>query len=87
MEEGWIAEQVVARGGRWRSMPTSALAFRRTVTEHLFPIPEATFRSEADGFLYTLAPLITPVAFLPQPLSGYRLHGDNLPGQRAWMQP
>ena len=80
VEDGWIAEQVVARGGRWRSMPTSALAFRRTITELLFPIPEETFRSEADGFLYTLAPLLTPVAFLYQPLAGYRLHEANLTG-------
>lgn len=80
VEDGWIAGQVVARGGRWRSMPTSALAFRRTLADHLFPIPEETFRSEADGFLYTLAPLLTPVVFLPRPLAGYRLHGANLTG-------
>jgi glycosyltransferase involved in cell wall biosynthesis len=80
VEDGWIAQQVVARGGRWRSMPTSALGFRRTITDLLFPIPEETFRSEADGFLYTLAPLLTPVTFLYQPLAGYRLHGANLTG-------
>jgi len=79
-EEGWMAETVHARGGRWRSMPASALAFRRTVAERLFPIPESTFRSEADGFLVTLAPLLTEVAFLPEALAGYRLHGANLTG-------
>lgn len=77
-EEGWIAEKVGARGGRWRSMPASALAFRRTVAERLFPVPEATFRSEADGFLVMLAPLLTTVGFLPEVLAGYRLHGANL---------
>ena len=79
-EEGWIAETVRARGGRWRSMPASALAFRRPVAERLFPIPESTFRSEADGFLVMLAPLLTKVAFLPEVLAGYRLHGANLTG-------
>ncbi len=79
-EEGWIAGQVRARGGRWRAMPASALAFRRTVAQRLFPIAESTFRSEADGFLVTLAPLLTEVAFLPEVLAGYRLHGANLTG-------
>ena len=81
-EEGWIAETVHARGGRWRTMPASALAFRRTVAERLFPIPESTFRSEADGFLGMLAVLLTPVAFLPETLASYWLHGANLTGTR-----
>ncbi len=81
-EEGWIAETARARGGRWRTMPASALAFRRTVAERLFPIPESTFRSEADGFLGMLAALLTPVAFLPEALACYRLHGANLTGTR-----
>ena len=81
-EEGWLAETVRARGGRWRNMPASALAFRRTVAERLFPIAESTFRSEADGFLVTLAPLLTKVAFLSETLAGYRLHGANLTGTR-----
>lgn len=79
-EEGWLADAVQARGGRWRSMPASALAFRRAVAERLFPIPEADFRSEADGFLSTLAVLLTEVARLPDVLAGYRLHGANLTG-------
>ena len=61
-------------------MPASALAFRRTVAERLFPIPESTFRSEADGFLGMLGALLTPVAYLPEALAGYRLHGANLTG-------
>ena len=79
-EQGWLAERVHARGGRWRSMPASALAFRRTVAERLFPIPEAAFRSEADGFLALLAVLLTEVAYLPEALARYRLHGANLTG-------
>lgn len=81
-EAGWIAETVRRRGGRWRAAPASALAFRRDVAERLFPIPESAFRSEADGFLATLAPLLTPVAFLPDTLASYRLHGANLTGTR-----
>ena len=79
-EQGWLADRVRARGGRWRSMPASALAFRRTVAERLFPIPEAAFRSEADGFLALLAVLLTEVAYLSEALTRYRLHGANLTG-------
>ncbi len=81
-ETGWLAARVLARGGRWRAMPASALSFRRAVAERLFPIPEPSFRSEADGFLVTLAPLLTPVAYVPEVLAGYRLHGANLTGTR-----
>ena len=81
-QQGWIAEAVRARGGRWRSMPASALCFRRTLADHLFPIPEETFRSEADGFLVALAPLLARVGHLAEPLSTYRLHGANLTGTR-----
>ena len=79
-EHGWLAETVRARGGRWRSMPASALAFRHAVVEQLFPIPEPAFRSEADGFLATLAALLTEVAYVPEALASYRLHGANLTG-------
>ena len=79
-EQGWLAERVRARGGRWRSMPASALAFRRGLAERLFPIPEAAFRSEADGYLALLAVLLTEAAYLPEALARYRLHGANLTG-------
>lgn len=80
VEAGWIAGEVRRRGGRWRNMPASALAFRRAVAECLWPMPEAPLRREADGYLFTLAPLITHVGFIDRALSGYRLHGANLTG-------
>lgn len=79
-EEGWIADRLIRRGGRWRNMPASALCFRREVVELLFPLPAEHLRSMADAYLYMLAPLLTRVAFIEQPLSGYRLHGNNLTG-------
>jgi glycosyltransferase involved in cell wall biosynthesis len=77
-EEGWIADRVVRRGGRWRSMPASALAFHSEVAARLFPMPAASLRSLADAYLYMMAPLLTRVAFITEPLSAYRLHGANL---------
>lgn len=76
-ERGWIAEKVIRRGGRWRFMPASALCLRRDVAAHVFPIPEE-FRSLADLFIYTLAPLLTPVGAAEQTLAYYRIHGANL---------
>jgi len=75
-EDGWIAECVVRRGGRWRYMPSSALALRRDVAQRIFPIP-GTLRVCADAFVFTLAPLLTVVGSIWEPLSQYRVHGAN----------
>ena len=79
-EEGWIADRIVKRGGRWRSMPASALCFRKEVADLLFPLPEEELRSMADAYLYMLAPLLTRVRFINEELAGYRIHGSNLTG-------
>ncbi|MDQ6699210.1 MAG: glycosyltransferase, partial [Acidobacteriota bacterium] len=75
-EAGWIAERVIHRGGRWRYMPTSGLSLRRELAESLLPVPETAKTS--DGFIYTLAPLLTPVSFVPDVLADYRLHDESL---------
>lgn len=77
LQRGWIAPQVIRRGGRWRFMPTSAIALRRAVADRLFPVPEQHYRTNADSFLFTLAPLMTCVDFIDAPLSDYRVHGAN----------
>ena len=79
-EEGWIADRLRRRGGRWRSLPASALCFHRDVSDVLFPMPAGSLRSMADAYLYMLAPLLTHVGFIDQPLAAYRLHGANLTG-------
>lgn len=77
-ERGWIAERLARRGGRWQGMPTSALAMRRQLAELLFPVPPAeVLRGGVDGYLYTLAPLLTEVSALEQAYSHYRVHGRN----------
>ncbi len=76
-EEGWIADRIVARGGRWPFMPSSALCFRRDLGASLFPIPEPLFRLCADAFVFTLAPMLTSVSIIDEILTGYRVHGLN----------
>jgi glycosyltransferase involved in cell wall biosynthesis len=76
-EHGWIADRVIRRGGRWRDMPGGALCFRREVAGFVFPIPEESFRRAADGFIFTLLPLITEVTAIEDVLYDYRIHGQN----------
>lgn len=80
-EEGWIAERVLHRGGRWRYMPSSGLAFRRELAEIGFPIPPERFVEGAEGFLFTLFPLFTKTTYLAEELSIYRIHGNNMGGR------
>jgi len=80
-EEGWIADRVLQRGGRWRYMPSSGLAFRRELAEIGFPIAQRRFAKGADGFLFTLFPLLTKITYIADELSTYRIHGSNLGGR------
>lgn len=85
-EAGWIAEDVVRRGGRWRDMPTSSLAFRRKLAGFVFPMPEQEFRRAADGYVFTLLPLLTEVTAIDRALSAYRVHGQNDLGSLGYDQ-
>ena len=76
-EEGWIAHRVVARGGRWLFMPSSALCFRRDLGASLFPIPELLFRLSARCVRVHAGPDVTNVSVIDEVLTGYRVHGLN----------
>lgn len=80
-EEGWIADRVLQRGGRWRYMPSSGLVFRRELAEIGFPIAQRRFVEGAEGFLFTLFPLLTKITYIADELSTYRIHGSNMGGR------
>jgi glycosyltransferase involved in cell wall biosynthesis len=82
-EHGWIADRVVRRGGRWRYMPTSALAFRRELCPYVFPLDERLFFRHAESLIVTLGPLVTEVTAIEESLTGYRVHGANRTGGHA----
>jgi hypothetical protein len=82
-EDGWIADRIVERGGRWRWMPTSGIALRRELTEKIFPVPEDPFRIDADMFMLELAPLLTSIATIDEVLARYRLHETNAFSRRG----
>jgi glycosyltransferase involved in cell wall biosynthesis len=56
---------------------TSRVAYRKSILEQILPIPEGAV-IEADEWLFTLAPCLTDVMVLDQPLFYYRLHGGNM---------
>jgi glycosyltransferase involved in cell wall biosynthesis len=62
---------------RYRVFPTSCLAFRRAALDRLLPIPEA-IRLQADAYLALLIIFVTPVLAIPEQLTVYRIHGENL---------
>jgi glycosyltransferase involved in cell wall biosynthesis len=56
--------------------PTSNLALRRQIAERMFPLPVA-FTGYAEQVIHRLAPLMTTICAIDQPLSVWRLHGRN----------
>ena len=56
---------------------TSRMAFRAELLRRIGPVPEA-LTIQADEFLFTLGALFSEVLLLREPLTFYRLHGQNL---------
>jgi glycosyltransferase involved in cell wall biosynthesis len=56
---------------------TSRLVVRRSTALDLLTIPEKLV-FEADEYMFTLLPTIGQVAILPEALTFYRIHGNNL---------
>jgi hypothetical protein len=62
---------------RYRAHQTSCLAFRRSILQEIFPIPES-MRIQADAYPELIAVLLTQVLALDEDLAVYRIHGGNL---------
>jgi glycosyltransferase involved in cell wall biosynthesis len=56
--------------------PTTNLALRREIADRIFPIP-VEYTGYAEQMFHRLAPLMTGVAAVDQPLARWRLHGAN----------
>lgn len=78
LDSGWIRDRILAAGGHWSFAPASGISLRRACADQVFPIPELEFRSEADSYLFTQAPMRWAVGAIGEPLSYYRLHASNL---------
>lgn len=81
---------VVLRGGPTScgSSPTSGNAWSRKFLERVMPMPEdvAYYKTCADEFLYTLAPVFGRVRALPQAQGTYRIHGRNIYSARLFAE-
>jgi glycosyltransferase involved in cell wall biosynthesis len=68
---------------------TSRMAFRAELLRRIGPLPES-LTIQADEFLFTLGALFSEVLLVREPLTFYRLHGQNLfqvsDGSRASLQ-
>lgn len=76
---GWYGESLLNDGGVLANLPpTSGLSLRREIADALFPLPLAKpLVTCPDQVLMRLAPLVTRVAKVDDPLSEYRLHDAN----------
>jgi glycosyltransferase involved in cell wall biosynthesis len=77
-EEGFVADKIIRRGGRWRSMTASGISFRRELAPYVHPVPDGIY---PDVLFNTVLPLLTRVAVVREYLGFYRLHGSNLTGE------
>jgi glycosyltransferase involved in cell wall biosynthesis len=70
------------------SSPTSGNGWRRTLLDQILPVPEEVpyYRSCADEYLYTLAPVFGRISAVDRPLGCYRLHADNVYSSRTARQ-
>ena len=76
LDDGDVLPQLMAQG-RYETVVTSGNAWARAALLPNFPIPEASFRIAADGYLATVAPFHGPVTKLEERLGAYRVHGTN----------
>jgi glycosyltransferase involved in cell wall biosynthesis len=56
---------------------TSRMTIRKSVLDQILPIPEE-LTIEADEYIFTLAPAISPAIILNEALCYYRIHSGNL---------
>lgn len=87
--EGDFRQQVLERGpSNVASSPTSGNAWSASFLERILPIPEDVpyYRSCADEYLYTLAPVFGLVRTIREPQGCYRIHGANVYSSRSFRQ-
>ncbi|GFE69618.1 glycosyltransferase [Chroococcus sp. FPU101] len=71
--------------GRYAMGITSALAYRRTVLQQVFPVSTKLFEVDgklytesADTYLTTTVPFYGQIGCIKEPLMFYRMHGNNV---------
>ena len=62
---------------RYHWQPTTGNAYTGAALARILPLPEGTYRIEADAFLAELIPFCGPMRGLDDVLGDYRVHGAN----------
>lgn len=79
---------VVLHGGPTSclSAPTSGNAWARYFLEKVLPVPEdvSYYKTCADEYLYTLAPVFGLIKSITKPQGFYRIHGKNIYSARSF---
>jgi hypothetical protein len=78
LDRGELREKLLRCAAHWAIAPTSGISFRRACADLVFPIPEEQFRTEADGYMCTVAPLFYAVDVIDEPMTIYRVHSSNV---------
>lgn len=79
--DGWIAERMLGNGGDWPVTPVCGMNVRRELADLFFPMPvEAGRPGNVGGLFRSVAPLLTEVTGINEPLYRYRIHGQNIYG-------
>lgn len=79
LEEGWLADIALTRGGWGPGSVASVMSFRRELVEHLLPIPEKG-RGFGDTFIQAVSQFLVEIVAIPNALTLYRVHGANAIG-------
>jgi hypothetical protein len=77
-DRGELRESILQSAGHFSAAPTSGLSMRRACAARVFPIPEADFRTEADGYMRLVAALFYAVDVVDDLLTVYRVHSSNV---------
>lgn len=77
-DRGELRAAILESGGHFSAAPTSGISMRRECAERVFPIPENEFRTEADGYMRSIAALYYAVDAIDDPLTVYRVHSSNV---------
>ncbi len=72
-----LAKVVIQTGNAWNFPPTSALSYRRSILEQVFPIDPVRWRIWADGCLIYSTAFLGKIKTINLVLGGYRIHGAN----------
>jgi hypothetical protein len=76
LPSGDLAPHVIRyRAYHWQ--PTTGNAYAAAALSRILPVPEASYRIEADAYLAELVPFCGPMRGLDDVLGDYRVHGAN----------